>query len=123
QAVNQITKNKPTKAYYNFFHGSDKNKWQGGVHGYSEATLHQLYEGINLKLIEENEELKYEFHVAPNVNPNIIQLDIQGKDKIEIDKEGNLNIHTPLGIIREKKPFAYQIIHGNIREVSCEFKI
>lgn len=123
QKVTEITKEKPTDAYYNFFHGKDETKWQGGVKGYSEATLKELYKGINLKLIEEHEELKYEFHVAPNVDPNIIQLDIQGQDKIVIDKEGNLNIHTPLGIIREKKPFAYQIINGNIREVSCDFKM
>lgn len=123
QKVRQITQEKPTAAYYNYFIGNDSQKWIGGVHGYSEAVLHQLYQGINLKLIEENEELKYEFHVAPNVDPNIIQLDIQGQDKINIDKEGNLNIHTPLGIIREKKPFAYQIINGNIREVNCNFKL
>lgn len=123
QEVREIIKEKPTESYYNFFHGNDKSKWQGGVHGYSEATLKELYKGINLKLIEENEELKYEFHVSPNTDPSIIQLDIQGKDKINIDKAGNLNIHTPLGIIQEKKPFAYQIINGNIREVSCDFKL
>jgi gliding motility-associated-like protein len=121
--VKEITKEKPTEAYYNFFHGKDESKWKGGIHGYSEATLNQLYKGINLKLIEEKEELKYEFHVAPNVDPSIIQLDIQGQEKITIDKEGNLNIHTPLGIIREKKPFSYQIINGNIKEVSCDFKL
>ncbi|MDD2983368.1 MAG: gliding motility-associated C-terminal domain-containing protein [Crocinitomicaceae bacterium] len=121
--VTEIIKEKPTEAYYNFFHGKEERNWKGGVHGYSEATLKQLYQGIDLKLIEENEELKYEFHVAPNIDPNTIQLDIQGQQKIVIDKEGNLNIHTPLGIIREKKPFAYQILNGNIREVSCDFKL
>ncbi|TXI85807.1 MAG: T9SS type B sorting domain-containing protein [Crocinitomicaceae bacterium] len=121
--VHNITKEKPTEAYYNYFLGNNKNKWASGVRGYSEATLHDLYNGIDFKLIEENEELKYEFHVLPGTNPSIIKLDYAGHNKLEIDKSGNLLVKTPLGIIQEKKPYAYQIKNGKIVEVACAFEI
>lgn len=121
--VRSITKEKQTNEYYNYFLGNDKSRWASNVHGYSEATLHGLYEGIDLKLIEEHEQLKYEFHVAPNVNPDAIKLDYAGHQKIHIDKAGNLIIRTRLGNIQENKPYAYQIINGKIKKVDCAFEI
>ena len=119
--VTNIEKQDPTPKYYNYFLGNDKSKWASEVRGYSEATMYDLYDGIDLKLIEELEQLKYEFHVQPNVNPNAIVIEYAGQDNISIDKKGNLIVATALGKIIEEKPYAYQIVNGNIREVSCEF--
>lgn len=121
--IQSITKSAPSTDYYNFFLGNDRSKWASDVHGYSEATLHNLYAGIDLKLIEEQEQLKYEFHVAPNVNPNLIQLDYAGHQKLRIDREGNLWVDTELGSIKENKPYAYQVINGKIKPVVCDFEI
>ena len=121
--IKSISKGKPTAEYYNYFIGNDQSKWASDVHGFNEATLLDLYNGIDLKLIEENEQLKYEFHVAPMANPALIQLDYAGQQKISIDKEGNLIVTSKLGIIRENKPYAYQIINGKIKNVNCAFEI
>ncbi|MBL4861507.1 MAG: hypothetical protein JKY09_00605, partial [Crocinitomicaceae bacterium] len=69
--VSNISKSSPTRNYYNYFLGNDKDKWASEVRGYGEAILHDLYAGIDLKLIEELQQLKYEFHVQPNVDPNV----------------------------------------------------
>ena len=119
--VTEIIREMPTKSYYNYFIGNDESRWASNVRGYSEATLKNLYNGIDLKLIEEHEQLKYEFHVQPKVDPAKIQLEYVGHEKIKIDKKGNLVVHTRLGDIIEQKPYAYQIVNGNIREVSCDF--
>lgn len=121
--ITSVAKGKPTAEYYNYFIGNDKSKWTSDVHGYNEATLLNLYDGIDLKLIEEQEQLKYEFHVAPMANPALIQLDYAGQQKISIDKEGNLLVTSKLGNIRENKPYAYQIINGKIKNVNCAFEI
>lgn len=121
--ITNITKGKPTEAYYNYFIGNDKSKWTSDVHGYYEATLHEIYNGIDLKLIEEEEQLKYEFHVSPRTDPKLIKLDYAGHKKISIDKEGNLLIGTKLGNIKENKPYAYQIINGKIKSINCAFEI
>jgi len=121
--IKSISKGKPTTEYYNYFIGNDQSKWAGDVHGFNEATLIDLYNGIDLKLIEENEQLKYEFHVAPMANPALIQLDYAGQQKIALDKEGNLVVTSKLGNIRENKPYAYQISNGKIKNVNCAFEI
>ncbi len=121
--ITAISKGKPTAEYYNYFIGNDRSKWASDVHGFNEATLLNLYNGIDLKLIEENEQLKYEFHLAPLANPALIQLDYAGQQKISIDKEGNLIVTSKLGNMRENKPYAYQIINGKIKNVNCDFEI
>jgi gliding motility-associated-like protein len=121
--ITAIAKGKPTAEYYNYFIGNNKSKWASDVHGYNEATLMNLYNGIDLKLIEEQEQLKYEFHVAPLANPALIQLDYAGQQKIAIDKEGNLIVTSKLGNIKENKPFAYQIVNGKIKNINCAFEI
>lgn len=119
--VTEIEKSHATTSYYNYFIGNDKSKWASDVHGFGEAVMKNLYNGIDLKLIEQQDKLKYEFHVQPSIDPNLIQLDFAGQDKLSIDKKGNLVVSTILGNIIEQKPYAYQIVNGNIREVTCDF--
>lgn len=119
--VNEITKSHSTKNYYNYFLGNDKSKWATNVHGYGEAILHEFYDGIDLKLIENEFELKYEFHVKPNIDPSIINMEYNGFENIKLDKKGNLIVRTELGEIIEQKPYVYQIVNGNVREVDSKY--
>lgn len=121
--INRVSKKYPSLEYYNFFLGKDKTKWTNNVQSYTEATLHELYPNIDLHLIQEDEQLKYEFIVFPKGNFSDIQLDIAGANSIYIDRIGRLHINTPLGEIIENKPFVYQEIDGSKKNISCEFKI
>ncbi|OJX37102.1 MAG: hypothetical protein BGO87_15170 [Flavobacteriia bacterium 40-80] len=121
--ITSVEKATPYKHYYNFFIGNDKSKWQSDVKSYPEATLKDLYPGIDLKIIEEPEQLKYEFHIAPNADPSQIILDITGQKDLSIDKEGQLVIDTRLGKVIENKPYTYQIVNGKIKEIPNKFKI
>lgn len=121
--VSQIEKINPTRSYYNYFIGNDKSKWISEVHGYSESILKEFYDGIDLKLIEEKEQLKYEFHVQPNTDPSIINFSYFGQEEVKIDKKGNLVIETKLGNIIEQKPYAYQVVNGKVIDIMCDFEI
>jgi hypothetical protein len=119
--VTSINKDHQTNVYYNFFIGNIKSKWASEVYGYGEATLENFYDGIDLKLIEQQEQLKYEFHVAAGVDPSVLLLDYAGHKAIRVDDNGDLVITTELGDVIEKKPYAYQILNGKIVEVECQF--
>ncbi len=78
------------------------------VKSYKDFTLKELYNGIDLKWYGNNEELEYDFIVAPYVDYRQIKMKIEGASKIEINSKGELEISTPFGIIIEKAPVAYQ---------------
>lgn len=121
--VTSIKKSEPTNAYYNYFLGNDESKWASSVRGYGEAILEDFYTGIDLKLIEELEQLKYEFHIQPGIDPAMIKLDYVGHEKLRVKKNGDLVVSTKLGEIIEEKPYAYQIVNGRIVEVECDFEL
>ena len=119
--VTEIDASLASKEYYNYFKGNDHSKWATNVHGYGEAILHDLYDGIDMKLIENELELKYEFHVQPGIDPNLIQMEYNGHQEIKLNKKGDLIVKSDLGEILEQKPYVYQIVNGNIRDIECKF--
>lgn len=121
--ISNITKKYPTRNYYNYFLGNDKTHWAENVRGYSHVILHDLYDNIDLHFMENEGSLKYEFHAAPNSNPEAIIMRYEGVKKIKILNNGNLEVTSELGKIEEQKPYAYQIKNGKIIEVPCEFVI
>jgi gliding motility-associated-like protein len=123
QHISSIDKKGATEHSYNFFLGNHGDKWATGVKGYNEFTLYNIYPNINLKLLEKQEDLKYEFILAPKANPELIRMKIKGHEKLKVNRNGELEIQTELGNIIDEKPYAYQIINGKIIEVDCSFDV
>ncbi|MEZ4924559.1 MAG: gliding motility-associated C-terminal domain-containing protein [Crocinitomicaceae bacterium] len=116
-----IQENIESSEYYNFFLGNDKDRWATNVRGYSEIIYSDIYEGIDLKIFEEDDALKYEYTVEPNANPEHIKIKFYGHEKIKINASGELVVQTKLGEIIEQKPFVYQIKNGRIIEVESKY--
>lgn len=121
--VTQIEKSKPSSHYFNYFIGNKKERWASNVRSYESSILKNFYNNIDLKIINQNGALKYEFHVGKQVDPSIIILDYVGQKNIKITKEGNLELTSKLGKIIEEKPYAYQEINGKKVAVPCEFEL
>ena len=121
--VDKVEKKGKSEYYYNYFIGNDKSKWASEVYSYDEFNLKNLYSGIDLHFVAEKEQLKYEFIVSPNSQPNQIQLKYSFHKGLKINRNGDLIIQSELGEIIEKKPYAYQIINGKITEVQCNYEL
>ncbi|MGJ8661406.1 MAG: gliding motility-associated C-terminal domain-containing protein, partial [Bacteroidota bacterium] len=109
--------------YSNYYIGNDQSKWKSFVRSYHKTQLPNFYPGVKMEYAGENGALKYSFIVQPNVDPSIIKSQIEGAEKIKIDKNGDLNIYHSLGIITENKPVAWQIINDEKKTVNVAFKL
>ncbi|MGC6434171.1 MAG: T9SS type B sorting domain-containing protein [Crocinitomicaceae bacterium] len=116
-------KENQTQHYFNYLIGNDQSRWTYDVHGYSSALFSNIYDGIDLKLIENNGNLKYEFIVKPQQSYNQIQLQLVGQDDVFIGKNGDLHIKTIAGEIIEEAPYTYQIINGKIIPIKSSFQL
>lgn len=119
--VTETIQNNPSQEYFNFFIGNDRSKWASEVRGYSDIRLNELYNGIDLHIYDQKNELKYDFVVSPKADAQQIQMKYVNHQKIKIDRKGNLMIYAKNGQIQESKPYAYQIKNGKIIEVPCDF--
>ncbi len=92
----------------NYFIGNNKKDWQQGVSNYSAVKYENIYNGIDLIYYGNNERLEFDFIVAPNANPDLINFKFQGTTSQQIDSEGNLLLKTNNGEMLIKAPFSYQ---------------
>ena len=105
----------PGKA--NYFIGRDRSKWRTNVPTYAKVHTQNVYPGIDLLYYGNQRQLEHDFVVAPGADPKKIVLGFRGMDKLEIDTQGDLVLHTAQGDIRQKKPVIYQEIDGVRREI------
>src|SRR5207244_8202378 len=77
-----------------------------------------VYPGIDLIYYCNQRQLEYDFVVSPGADPGRIRLGFHGADKLEVDAQGDLLLHTATGVIRQRKPVIYQEVEGARREIA-----
>ena len=102
----------------NYFRGSAPARWHTNVAAYGKVECEQVYRGIDLVFYGSSEqELEFDFVVAPGADPNQIQLGFAGADRIEIADDGDLVLHVGGRQIRQRKPRIYQRVIGREQEI------
>jgi hypothetical protein len=102
----------------NYLTGNNPNQWHTDISHYAKVQYQGVYPGIDLVYYGNQRQLEYDFIVAPGANPKNIKFQISGAQRLEIDKQGNLLLHTSSGVIRQKQPVIYQEINGHRREIA-----
>lgn len=109
----------PGKA--NYFVGNDPKRWRVGIPTYAQVRYQDLYPGIDLLFYGRQQQLEYDFVVAPGAHPRAITMAFDGTGSIEVDGEGDLILHTATGRVRQHRPRAYQEINGIRRAVPARY--
>lgn len=113
---------KRSKAYHNYFIGSDRSKWKGHVPLFEKLRSTELYPGIRVLAYHSDNLFKYDYMIDPGSDPDQIVFQYSGADHVSITDQGIL-IKTSVGDILESIPLSYQVIDGKIVEVRCVYKI
>jgi hypothetical protein len=108
--------------YENFFIGNDPDRWKGNVMNYAQVWLRNLYKGIDYEVLGAANSTKYNFHVKPGSDPSDIKIRFEGAEKVSI-KNGKLEVRTVVNEVSEERPYAYQLIDGQVKEIVCEFAL
>jgi gliding motility-associated-like protein len=108
--------------YENFYFGKDSSKWKSYVRNYHQIWYNNLYDGIDYEVISAVNGIKYNFHLKPNANAANIRLRYEGVENIKI-RNGALELKLDVNEVIEQRPYAYQIIGGEIVEVACQYKL
>jgi hypothetical protein len=78
----------------NYFRGNDPKKWQSNIPTYLRVKYESLYPGVDLVYYGNQQQLEYDFIVAPAADPKNILLEFDGAERLEVDARGDLLIHT-----------------------------
>lgn len=94
----------------NYIFGKDLNV--SNVPNFRKVRCEQVYPGVDVVYYGNQKQLEYDFVVAPNTDPSVIQLAFAGHENISLDDVGNLVLKTGNGEIVQHRPFMFQRLPG-----------
>ena len=119
----QIIPDKVIPSVNNYFIGNDKSKWASGCKIYLGVTYKNMYPGIDLRYYTDaGGNLKYDFIINPGAKISDIAMKYSGTKKLSV-KNRELNVATSLGVSKELKPYTYQVIDNQKKELDCRYVI
>lgn len=105
----------------NYFVGNDPAEWHTKIAQYGQVEYQDVYQGINLIYYGNQQQLEYDFQVAPGANPSAIRFGIQGAENVSLEQQGDLVLHTPTGDVIQQAPVMYQDVNGGRQPVAGQF--
>jgi hypothetical protein len=97
----------------NSFVGARSN-WRTNIPTFESVRYDDVYRGIDLLYYGSNQrQLEYDFVVAPGANPRAIRLAFDGADRLQLDSDGNLILHSGDSAVTLAAPVSYQRINGH----------
>lgn len=101
----------------NYYIGNDPSRWRTNVSTYEKVKVDQVYPGIDLVYYGNQKSLEYDFVVSPSADPDRIQMDVEGADRVELNASGDLLIHEGDDTFRQPAPVIYQEENGKRKSV------
>ena len=103
--------------------GNNPANWHRNLPTYGEIVYSNLWPGIDLLFRSENGQLNYEFLLRPGAHVRDIRLAYRGAERLSLDRDGNLMIHTSVGNLTDTRPVTYQLIGGQRIPVRSRFAL
>lgn len=101
----------------NYLIGNDRRDWHTQIPRYGKVKYQDVYPGVDLVYYGNQQQLEYDFLVAPGADPDAIELAFEGARNIRVDAEGDLLLETGDSEVRLKAPVIYQETGGHRVEI------
>ncbi|MFN7929689.1 MAG: SBBP repeat-containing protein [Blastocatellia bacterium] len=119
----RITSSEPLEAKMNYFLGNDPKDWKTDVPTFAKVKYEQVYPGTDVVYYGNQQQLEYDFIIAPQADPSAIKLGFAGVNAMRLDEAGNLLLTTDAGEVKQHKPIIYQEVAGERRTVAGGYRI
>jgi hypothetical protein len=109
----------PGKVHY--LTGNEPSAWRTNIPTYAKIRYEQVYPGIDLVYYGNQDELEYDFVVAPGADPSVIALAFEGANAVKVNEVGDLTLVTAAGVVQQYKPLLYQQVDGERQAVEGRY--
>jgi hypothetical protein len=104
-----------------YFIGRDPARWRAGAQAFAGVRYAQVYPGVDLVYYGNQQQLEYDYDLAPGADPRAIRVSFEGA-RARVAAGGDLVLRTRDGAeVHEQRPFAYQEVGGERRAVEARF--
>ena len=104
-----------------YFLGVDPTRWVTEVPAYRRVSVEEVYPGIDFVYYGNGNRLEFDVKVDAGAHPEAVELEFEGADGIEIDREGTLLVRVGEDELRLLRPYAYQERDRIREEIVADF--
>lgn len=105
----------------NYYVGNDPSQYREAVPHFARVKYAQMYPGIDVVYYGNQQQLEYDFIVAPGADPKQIKMQFAGAQQLRVADNGDLVIRMKGGELRHHKPILYQTVNGERKEITGHF--
>ena len=106
-----------------YYYGASPDQWQREVERVDRVRYRGVYPGIDVVYYGNQQQLEYDFVVAPGRDPDRIKVQFSGIEAMHVDAAGNLVLDTGAGKLVQHKPVVYQEVDGRRRAVAAGYRL
>ena len=85
-----------------------RSQWHTGLANYSRVRYQSVYPGIDVVYYGNQNQLEYDFVLAPGANPDAIRLHFGGDVQVSLTPDGDLALRSDDAQVLQKAPVVYQ---------------
>src|SRR5439155_14661442 len=107
----------------NYFVGKEASGWHTHIPTYGRVRYGGVYPGVDLEYYGRQGEVEYDFIVGAGSDAGRLGLGIEGVERMEVDRGGDLVLQVGGGELRWRRPEAYQELGGERRRVEAGYVV
>lgn len=119
----RIAGDSPLPGVSNYLVGNHPAQWRTNIPTYAKVRYSDIYPGIDLVYYGNQNQLEYDFAIAPGASPNVIRLKFAGQQRLRLAANGDLVLTGTNGPATLHKPVVYQEIEGRRRSIPASFQL
>lgn len=109
---------------HNFLIGDDAQRWVTRVPAFARVRYPCILDGVDLLLRDEGGSLEYDLEVDAGVDLSQVIVGCRGAERLTLDDDGALLVHTALGVLRQSPPRSEVVLpSGERRSIVVRFRI
>src|SRR4029077_256949 len=97
--------------------------WHAGITTYKGVRYANVDPGVDMLFHGSQQQLEYDFEVAPGADPSRIALQVNGARDLHVAPNGDAIVSTPLGDVALHKPVTYQGEGATRTEIASNFEL
>jgi hypothetical protein len=105
------------------YRGADPAQWRESVPNFARVRCADVYPGIDVVYYGSQDQLEYDFVLAPGADPCAIAFKLVGAQSARIDERGDLRVSTNGGELVQHAPIAYQDIASGRVSVAAQYEL
>ncbi len=121
-AAGSLEPGDPLPGLTHHLHGNTTARWVRAARSFATLTREDLLPGVDLRWRWEGSLPAYDLLLAPGADPAALVLRFDGAREVRVEPDGSLAVATADGVLRHRRPVAWQETPAGRRPVAAAFE-